>query len=69
MYLSVGLKVIVKHIDTDGKVPSVVGIGAVPALWTKLAPFNHNGMKVDEREENAFEFILTRAHLQCVLIQ
>ena len=68
-HLGIGLKVVVQNIDTDGQVSGVIRIGAVPSLGTKLAPLDHNSVEVDEGEEDAFELILTRTHLQCVLMQ
>ena len=67
VYLCIGFKVVVQHVNTDGEVSSVVWIGAVPSLWTKLPALYHNRMKVDQGEENALELTLTRAHLKRVL--
>ena len=67
VYLCIGFKVVVQHINTDGEVSSVVWIGAVPSLRTKLPPLYHHRMEVDQGEENALELSFTRAHLKCVL--
>lgn len=67
-HLSISLKVVIEHIDTNGEVSSVVRIRTVPPLRAKLAPLNHSSMEVDKREENTFELIFTGTHLQCVLI-
>lgn len=67
VHLVIGLKIVVEHIDTDGEVSSVVWVGPVPALRSKLPPLNHYSMEVDQREQNALKFILFGAHLQCVL--
>ena len=65
--LIVGLQVVIDDGDTDGEISSVVRIGPVPALWSKLPPLHHHGMEVDEGEQNALELILLRAYLQSFL--
>lgn len=66
-HLVVSLKVVVEYVDTDGEITSVVRVGPVPALGTKLPPLHHHSMEVDQREQDALELILTRTHLKCVL--
>ena len=56
--LVVGLQVVVYDCDTNGEVSSVVGVGPVPALRPKLPPLHHNGMEIDEGEQDALELIL-----------
>ena len=68
-YLSVSLQVVVEHIDADGEVPRVEGIGSVPALRSELPALHHHGVEVDEREEDALELILPSTHLQRVLVE
>ena len=68
IYLSIGLKVIVEYIDTYGQVTSVEGIRSVPTLRTKLAPLSYTCVEITQREQDALEFILSCAHLKCVLI-
>ena len=63
----VSFQVVVEYIDADGEVSSVVGVGPVPALRSKLPPLHHHSMEVDQGEQNALELILTRAHLKCIL--
>lgn len=67
IYLSIGLKVIVEYIDTYGQVTSVEGVRSVPTLRTKLAPLSYTGVEITQREQDALEFILSCAHLKCVL--
>ena len=68
IYLSIGLKVIVEYIDTYGQVTSVEGVRSVPTLRAKLAPLSYTGVEITQREQDALEFILSCAHLKCVLI-
>lgn len=66
-YLRVSLKVIVEYVHTDGQVTSVEGIRPVPALRTKLSPLGHTRVEIAQRKQNTLEFILSGAHLKCVL--
>ena len=61
------LKVVIEHINTDSEISSVVRIGAIPALGTKLLPFNHHSVEVYQREEDALELIFSCAHFHRVL--
>ena len=66
-YLVVCFEIVIEHIDTDGEISSVVGIGPVPSLRSKLSPLYHHGMEVDQREQDTLELILLRAHLEGIL--
>lgn len=66
-YFGISLEVIVEHIYTDCQVSSVEGIGSVPSLWAKLTALCYACVEIAQREQNALEFVLTSAHLQCVL--
>ena len=63
----VSLKVVIEHINTDSEVSSVVRIGAIPALGTKLSSFNYHSMEVYQGEEDALELIFSCAHFHRVL--
>lgn len=67
MYLCAGLEVIIQHVHRDSEVASVEGVGTVPALGAKSAPFCHGGMEIAEGKEDAFELVFPGAHLQGVL--
>ena len=58
VYLIVGFKIVVEHIHTDGEVPSVVRIGSVPSLRSKLPSLHYHSMEVDQREQNTLKLIL-----------
>ena len=66
-YLGIGFQVVVEDIDADGEIASVVRVGPVPALWPKLPPLHHYCVEIHQREQDAFELVLTRTHLKCVL--
>ena len=51
----------------DGEVSGVEGVGSVPALGPELPALHHHSMEIDERENDALEFIFSSAHLQGVL--
>ena len=45
-HLGISLQVVEQHIDTDGEVTSVKGIGTIPALRTKLASLYDHGVEI-----------------------
>lgn len=67
-YLSISLKVIVEYIHTNGQITSVERVRSVPSLWTKLTALGHACVEIAQREQNALEFVFSRAHLKSVLM-
>lgn len=66
-YLWVGLQVVVKHIDRDGKISIVERVRPVPTLCSELASLSHHSMEITQSKQNNFELRLFWAHFQRVL--
>lgn len=66
-YLCVGLQVVVEHIDGDGQISIVEGIGPVPALSSKLSPLGHHSMEIAQRKQDHLELRLLGALFKSIL--